>query len=142
MCCASWCSLPLRRTAGSALASALLLTDPRDQLLCSRSSRELIELAARYPTLVADLQAQRPLLDAIAAGRERLEERLDAERRALMRANEVWLAAFLSVSAAWLGRWPSVQRGIAGLDLLEAHPRLVAEAEACLPFAVAGVESP
>lgn len=70
------------------------LTDPRDQLLCSRSAQDLITLAQQHPDLVARLASERPVLLQIPKGRAALEAALDAERRALIHANEQRLARY------------------------------------------------
>jgi hypothetical protein len=117
---------------------ARLLEDPRDQLLCSRSARDLIGLAASNPRLAQDLQQLRPLLGIVGQGREPVERALDAERRSLMRENELRLGAYLEAAAVWQERWKELQREGELLNLGDSHRRLVAAAETCLPFEVAG----
>jgi len=116
---------------------ARLMSDPRDQFLYSRSSRDLIELAERHPGALAEMVAQRPLLGRIVEGREALDEALDRERRLLMRVNEERLARYLDAAEAWRAAWPEVQREIEGLPLLEAHALMASRAEGVLPFAPA-----
>lgn len=113
---------------------ARLLTDPGEQLLCSRSARDILALAAQFPELVPDLTAQRPLLGTVREGRERVEESLDAERRALMRENEVRLDRYATAAAAWVKLWPTVQQETAGLPLLQAHAVILERATGVLPF--------
>lgn len=113
------------------------MPDPRARLRFSRSARDLLALAAEHPQAWAEAVGERPLLARAAAGREALEEALDRERRALMRANEERLERFRNAAEAWAGRWPEVQRRIAGLPLADAHPLVVAEAEGVLPFEAA-----
>ena len=113
---------------------ARLMTDPRAQFLYSRSSRDLIELAAQHPEDLAEATRHRSLLARIAAGREPLEEALDRERRALMRANEERLARYLAAAEPWGAVWPDVQRQIEGLSLLDAHRLVVSRAQGVLPF--------
>ncbi len=113
---------------------ARLMTDPRSQLLYSRSSRDLIKLAAEHPAVLPEVTPLRPLLARIAEGREALEEALDRERRVLMRTNEERLARYQSAAEAWAGLWPDVQRQIASLSLLEAHRLITSRAEGVLPF--------
>lgn len=113
---------------------ARLMTDPHAQLLYSRSSRDLLQLAEEHPAAVAAAARQRPLLASIAAGREALEEALDHERRLLIRANEERLARYLAAAEDWAKAWPDVQRQIEGLSLPEAHRLVVARAEEVLPF--------
>lgn len=62
---------------------ARLLPDVREQLLWSRSPREIIQLAQEHPDLMRQLAQQRPLLGYAAQGSDALEEQLDAERRNL-----------------------------------------------------------
>ncbi len=113
---------------------ARLMPDPRSQLLYSRSSRDLIELADEHPAALAEAIRQRPLLARIAEGREVLEEALDRERRALMRINEERLARYQAAVEDWVKLWPDVQREMEGLSLLDAHRLLTARAEGVLPF--------
>ncbi len=115
---------------------ARLMSDPSDQMLYSRSARDLIALARRHPRLVAELAGRRPLLQRIAEGRERLEEALDAERRALMRANERRLEAHLEASRGWAEAWPALSAEVEGLSLERAHERIVARASDLLPTRV------
>ncbi len=121
---------------------ARLMTDPRSQLLYSRSSRDLIELADEHPGALAEAMRQRPLLTRITEGREALEEALDRERRALIRANEERLARYLSASRGWAEIWPSVQRQVGSLPLLDAHRLILSRAEGVLPFEPAGGTEP
>ncbi|MFL6234377.1 MAG: hypothetical protein ACJ76N_14690 [Thermoanaerobaculia bacterium] len=121
---------------------ARLMSDPRSQLLYSRSSRDLIRLAGEYPEALAEVARQRPLLARVSEGREILEEALDRERRALIHANEERLARYLAASEDWAKVWPDVQRQIEGLPLPDAHRLMVSHAEGVLPFEPAqGAES-
>lgn len=117
---------------------ARLMTEPRQQFLYSRSSRDLIDLAAAHPEALAEAVRQRPLLARIAEGREALEEALDRERRALIHANEERLARYQAAAEGWASVWPAEQRQIEDLSLLEAHRRLVSRAEGVLPFEPSG----
>jgi hypothetical protein len=116
---------------------ARLLADPRQQLLYSRSSRDLIRLAREHPGAAAEIAARRPLLARLAEGREALDEALDRERRALMRADEARLARYRANAAGWAEAWPGISRQIAALSLPEAHRVVVARAEGLLPRTVA-----
>ena len=113
---------------------ARLIDDPRQQLLASRSARDLVALARARPDLAKELAATRPVLAATGAGIDVLEAALDAERRAMMHANEKRLRRYLAAAAEWAARWPSVETGIAGLPLGLAHAALTAQAERALPF--------
>jgi hypothetical protein len=112
---------------------ARLVDDPTDQLLLSRSARDLVALAARYPDLAPDLALRRPLLASISEGREATEIALDAERRQLMRANERRLLSFADAAKRWMAAWPDVSKEIDGVPLPEAHRIVVERAEGVLP---------
>jgi hypothetical protein len=118
------------------------LENPRDQLLFSRSVRDLAWLAERHPDLVAGLVALRPALRAIARGVDALETALDAERRHLMHANEARLQVYAGAAAAWRDAWPGVEAETEGLPLKIAHERIVRRAEEILPFTPAGGSAP
>ena len=112
------------------------MDDVRDQLLYSRSSRDLIRLAREHPDDVAAAATRRPLLARIGGGREVLEEALDRERRALMREDEERLERYRAAASAWAAMWPDVAREIAGLPLPDAHRIVTARAEDVLPYAL------
>ena len=112
------------------------MPDPAAQLLWSRSSRDLIDLAARHPDVLARVREQRPLLARVAEGRDVLDELLDHERRAFMRTNERRLARYRSASQAWAANWPSVSREIDDAPLVAAHAIVTARAAGVLPFAL------
>jgi hypothetical protein len=114
------------------------LNRPEEQLLCSRSARDLIALAERHPGLAAALQSQRPILHAVTDGQDALEAALDAERRVLMRANEQRLSRYMDAAAKWAARWPDVARMIQKLPLREAHEIVIREAAGVLPTQVPG----
>ena len=101
----------------------------------SRSSRDLLELAALHPDALAAATRERPLLAAVAHGRDALDEALDRERRALMRANEARLDRYREASRAWAAAWPDVQREIRDLPLSEAHEVVCVRALGLLPCA-------
>jgi hypothetical protein len=113
-----------------------LVENPRDQLLCSRSARDLIAISKRHPDVVSELTRIRPMLKAVSDGLPRLEEALDAERRSLIHANERKLEAYADAAKDWLAAWPSVQNEIAGRPLRTAHEIIVKRAEGILPFSV------
>ena len=110
------------------------LSDPRSQLLYSRSSRDLIRLAREHPEALAETLPERPLLARIPEGRDALDEALDRERRALMRADEERLARFRAAAEEWSSLWPRVAREIEDLQLPEAHRVVTSRAENVLPF--------
>jgi len=111
---------------------ARLLDDPRQQLLLSRSARELLALTRARPDLVRALMVVRPLL--AEGSEESLETALDAERRALIHANERRLQRYLAAAEPWAAHWPAVEAEISGLPLRQAHAVVVARAEGRLPF--------
>lgn len=104
-----------------------------EQLLYSRSARDLIRLSADEPELVTKLTDRRPLLGSIAKGREALEVALDAERRALIHANEARLQAYQDASKDWYQLWPDVAAVCAELPLRAAHAVVLERAENVLP---------
>ncbi|MBN2370636.1 MAG: hypothetical protein JXO72_09115 [Vicinamibacteria bacterium] len=110
------------------------LNDPRDEMLLSRSARDLSGLARRFPALVTELSARRPLLARAADGVEALEVALDAERRALIRQNEERLRGYLGAAVDWRATWPEIEREIAGKPLAKAHEIVVKRAFELLPF--------
>jgi len=114
---------------------ARLMRDPHDQLLYSRSARDLIALAQLHPQLVQNLAATRALLNEIATGCARLEEALDAERRALIHFNEQRLACYRDAAHRWAAAWPEVERKISDESLPPAHQIVVTRALEVLPFA-------
>ena len=119
---------------------ARMLPDPADQLLLSRSARDLTDLARQHARLVEALAETRPLLREISRGTEVLEAALDAERRVMMHVNERRLQAYMRAAEDWAAIWPEVARQVAGLSLLQAHPIVVSRAEGVLPFCAEAVE--
>ncbi len=115
---------------------ARLIDDPTDCLLLSRSARDLVALAGKYPELVEDAAERRPLLRHVHDARDVLEAALDAERRELIHANERRLECYMGAAADWAHAWPEVSAEIASLPLGKAHAALVARAEDLLPFRV------
>ena len=114
---------------------ARLMKSPREQLLYSRSARDLLALTQAHPELASELSDQRPLLCETVAGQARLEEALDAERRTLIHANEQRLARYREASKAWATAWSGVEKEIGNLWLAAAHEIVVARALELLPFA-------
>jgi hypothetical protein len=114
------------------------MQDLDNQILYSRSARDLIALAEQHPDRVQRLTDRRPVLVAIGQGREALEVALDAERRQLIRANEERLAKYMDPAKPWAAAWPALSREMDGLVLSEAHRLMVQRAETLLPFAVPG----
>lgn len=112
------------------------MEDPRSQILYSRSSRDLMRLAAKYPDVLAEITPRRPVLRLVSNGRDALEEALDRERRAAMHADEERLARYQAAARDWSALWPAVARQIDGLPLREAHRVVTSHAEAALPFSL------
>jgi hypothetical protein len=115
---------------------ARLLPEPRDQLLFSRSPRDIIRLLRDHPVLRPEVIAARPALVAAAGGEEALGAALDAERRDLIRRNEARLAAYSKAARPWRDAWSEVERETRSLPLRKAHETIVARALSVLPFEV------
>jgi len=109
------------------------LSEPRDQLLYSRSARDILALAQRFPALVSEISRARPALASIEGGIAAMETALDAERRMLMHGNEARLRAYLEAAQVWRDAWPEVERETAGMPLTEAHATIAQRAEDLLP---------
>jgi len=109
------------------------MTTVEDQLLHSRSARDIVELCRAHPEVAARVASARPALGARDRGIDALEAELDAERRQLMHANERRLSVYLKASEEWLCRWPGLERRIAGMRLIDAHEILLSEAQNILP---------
>jgi hypothetical protein len=115
---------------------ARLLDDPLLSLRHSRSVRDILEHAVRYPDLLTLAQEDRPSLRAVSEGHEALGAALDAERRMMMKLNEERLARYETAARDWAAVWPNLQKRIRTLPLLEAHGAIVEEAMRCLPLGV------
>jgi hypothetical protein len=113
-----------------------LFDDPLLVLRHSRSPRDILEIAAWDPALLAVAQQDRPSLGAAASGRDALAAALDAERRELMKLNEDRLECYGKAAREWAANWPAVRKEIQSLPLLEAQARMVDAAKQCLPTAV------
>ncbi len=109
------------------------MDDPKDQLLYSRSARDIIVLAAENPGLIAELVSVRPLLKRVDEGREALEQALDSERRELMHKNEERLKTYMDAAERWADEWLSLKKEIADSPLEKAHEKILKRAEALLP---------
>ncbi len=115
---------------------ARLMENPADQLLYSRSARDLMLLGRQHGALVASLTAKRPVLNYVSRGREALETALDAERRKLMHANEGRLEDYMNAAGPWADAWPETQAVMAGLPLGQAHEVMADHAQTYLPFSL------
>lgn len=109
------------------------MTEVRQQLLYSRSARDLFRLGVENPRCVQDLSPQRPLLEEVQRGVDRLETLLDAERRTLMKENERRLAVYIEAAGAWRDVWLREASAWAGRGLLKSHEAIVREAAGTLP---------
>jgi hypothetical protein len=110
------------------------MPNPTDQFLYSRSATDLIALAGQHPQLVAQLAAQRSVLETIPHGRDALETAIDAERRHLTHANEERLQRYARAAQKWATLWPAVERETRDKPLPEAHTIVARRAEGTLPF--------
>jgi hypothetical protein len=113
---------------------ARLLSDPREQMLCSRSARDLLELGAKHPRLASELARERPVLRSLADGLDALRTALDRERREAMDEDERRVRSYLSAAGTLQRAWPSIQARCDGRTLGESHGVLVEWAERCLPI--------
>ena len=113
---------------------ARLLSEARDQLLHSRSARDLITLASTHNDLINELASERPLLKVIFEGQTRLEQALDAERRDLIHANEDRLCRYRAAAQHWAEAWPEIEKEIGTQPLPAAHSLVVRRALEFLPF--------
>ncbi len=113
-----------------------IMEKPEDQLLYSRSARDLIRLVGAYPHLIEKLVRQRPLLGMTDRGADELARALDEERRELIRKNEVRLSRYLRASREWQACWPDLYCIIKRLPLVEAHHVVVEHAIKLLPLDV------
>ncbi len=109
------------------------MSEPRDQLLYSRSARDLLALVRRFPALASELGPVRPVLARVEDGQDALEAALDAERRTLIHRNEARLRGYLQAAKAWQAAWPEVERETAAMPLTQAHAVIVQRAEGLLP---------
>jgi hypothetical protein len=107
--------------------------DIDDQLLFSRSARDLVALAASHPEVITRLMSQRPLLAKAADGEDALAVALDAERRTLMKADEARLSRYQNAAQPWESAWPCLSSEISHLPLPQAHENLCAAALNLLP---------
>jgi len=110
------------------------MKNPRDQLLYSRSARDLISICKKYPELVVEITSQRSILAEVPKGQGSLEVALDRERRDLIRANESRLALYSQAAKKWRSHWQSIEKRIHDMTLADAHGIIVKEAETILPF--------
>ena len=119
---------------------ARLMSNPRHQLLYSRSARDILSLAEKFPELITELKNRRPLLSHTTDGREKLEELLDAEKRALIHQNENRLTLYLKAAEKWTATWLYIEKDLANMPILDAHKILTNQAKGILPFVPKGIE--
>lgn len=114
-------------------ALAQRFEDPEDILRFSLTPPELARTAMAHPELVDRIVVERPLLRVAVLDPDRLplslaEERLEHQRRDRRRID-----AYQGAMAAWSQRWTALQRELDGAPLLEAHERMMSEADGLLP---------
>ena len=119
---------------------ARIMDKVENQLLYSRSARDLIHLAKEYPQTLSDLLSKRSILKGIPSGLRDLEKALDEERREMIHANEDRLRLYAEASEKWYKVWPELQKKISHLSLQEAHKILVKTADQILPHQPQGIE--
>lgn len=112
---------------------ARLLPEPRDQLLHSRSARDLLVLARDHSDLCAAMVVDRPALAAVGKGLDELRMALERERFAAMDRDVDRIRGYLTASQPWMSVWPEVEQQTAGKSLRRAHAVVVAYAERWLP---------
>ncbi|MBI1870558.1 MAG: hypothetical protein HYS07_05110 [Chlamydiae bacterium] len=115
---------------------ARMLSSAKDQMLYSRSARDIMMLAAKHPEILLELVIERPLLGKISQGRLALEQALDEEKRHLIHANEARLEAYMKAAEEWSKMWIQVEKEVRGYPLLEAHHLIATRASGVLPFSV------
>ena len=120
---------------------ARLLTDPMEQLLCSRSARDLIALAAAHPQQLESATRQRPALQSLGLGFDELRLALERERFAAMDLDAARIRAFVAATRDLERMWPELDRRTQGLPLRAAHTLVVESAERWLPNQVQGTSS-
>lgn len=108
------------------------------KLMYSRSARELIALAGKYPGKIAGMKKQRRVLESVSDGLTALEAALDAERRRLIHANEDRLALYMAAAEKWRHAWTEISRTLKGTPLSAAHKTMVEAAQGLLPTLVPG----
>ncbi len=110
-----------------------------DQLLQSRSARDLMNLAKQHPELIQRLESQRSLLGRIGESRIQLQRALADEQFDLMERNENRLASYSRAASNWSNNWAQIQKQIRALPLRQAHQILSAEALELLPMEATNV---
>jgi len=117
---------------------ARMLSDPAEQMRCSRSADDLIELDRSHPGPAARLLPERPALAAIPRGRDELRLEIERERFAVMDTDARRMRSYVEATAGLESVWPQVQGRTAGLPLRQAHAIAVDFAERCLPTTPGG----
>jgi hypothetical protein len=120
---------------------ARLLTDVREQLRCSRSARDILALAEKWPEAATEVARERPALAAIARGFDELRLTLEKERFAAMDADTRRIHSYLAATRALEQAWPATEQATASLPLRAAHRLVVESAERWLPNQVPGTSS-
>ncbi|HLQ37698.1 MAG TPA: hypothetical protein VK348_07850 [Planctomycetota bacterium] len=120
---------------------ARLLLDVRDQMLHSRSARDLLALAKDHPDLLAGLVAERPALAVVTQGLDELRLALERERFAAMDADASRIRTYLQASELLARVWSEIEQRTAGLPLRRAHAIVVGYAERWLPTVIPATSS-
>lgn len=120
---------------------ARLLPSVREQLSCSRSAIDLLELIRLHPDLAQDVTPYRPALAAAGAGLDALRMELERERFAAMDADAARLAGYVRAAETFRQHWPATERRLDGMALRAAHAVMVDSAERWLPTAPAATSS-
>jgi len=120
---------------------ARLLPDAREQMLHSRSARDLLELAKAQPDLAARLASARPALASIPRGLDELRMALERERFVAMDADRLRVRTYLAATALLERHWPEAERQTVGLPLRAAHEVVVGYAERWLPIEPPAISS-
>ena len=112
------------------------LENIEDQLIFSRSARDLIRLTTTHPEISKQLFSRRPLLAKANDGEDALAAALDSERRDLIRADEQRLEVYQKSLAAWESAWPGLATAISNRPLPAAHELMCAAALQSLPTSI------
>lgn len=113
---------------------ARLLPGVHDQLLHSRSARDLLDLARSHPEETRQAAHLRPALHALELGLDEVRIALERERFAAMDADSARIRAYLAASTRFAAAWSDVDARCEGLALSSAHEIMVASAERWLPM--------
>ncbi len=111
-----------------------------DQLMYSRSARDIMRMAESHPEVFQKVAEERPVLKEVFKGREQLEIVLDAERRNMMHVNEERINQYMGAAREWRKKWIELSEMIIDMPLKKAHDIITGEAERILPKEVTGYD--